>query len=647
MRRYRLGAVGAALAILSTVALAPLASADEARSVQLVSQKGRELSFVVYLDPTIEPSGEDVSSKVVIGSTEVPSQANAITQGAKSSEAVLVLDSSGSMRGERIAAARAAAKSYVNALPPTIDVGLIAFNNDVEVGIAPTADHDAVLAAIDTVTARQRTALYDAIIGGSDLASPAKNPRLVVLSDGGDSASAATIDDVRARIAADGIPIDVVALTPSVAHAEILREIADTSGGQFLLANDAAGLDQAFGEAAGSFGSKISVTATVPAEVDASAKFAVVTVGIDGTDYTGTAKLPRTDELAGTGAGATDAEPATGTLIPTPVPVAQSSVGPAVLYGLLAGLIVVVLVLAVAYYRQQRRSLLRTEQVLWYSSAGLVDGDRVPRPGISQFAIMRELDTWLSSRKSYPAIDAKLDNAAVALSPAAWLVIRIGVGVGMVLVCWILFGNFLVALIVGVLFAWLLTKWFLDRREARNRKDFETELPDFLLLIASSLRTGLSFAQGLDSAAADGQGQVSRQMRRALRESQMGAPIEQSLMRVSERMESEDLKWTVVALSIQREVGGNLSNVLETAAKTVQSRAELRREIRTLSAEGKLSGWILAAMPVGIFLYMLVANPEYVAFFWTQTIGLVCLGAIVVAFVVGVLWMRKLVKIEV
>jgi tight adherence protein B len=647
MRRYRLGAVGAALAILSSVALAPLASADESRSVQLVSQQGRELSFVVYLDPSIEPNGEPVTSKVVIGSTEVPSQVSASVQGTKSSEAILVLDTSGSMRGDRIAAAQVAAKSYVNSLPASVDVGLIAFNNDAEIALAPTNDRDAVLAEIDSVKARQRTALYDAIIGGSDLANPAKNPRLVVLSDGGDSASAATFDDVRARIAADGIPIDVVALTPSVSHAEVLREIADTSGGQFLLATDAAGLDRAFGEAAGSFGSKISVTATVPAEVDASAKFAVVTVDVNGTEYTGTAKLPRTDELSGTGAGAAGVVPPTDTLIPPTVPVAQSSAGPAVLYGLLAGLIVVVLVLAVAYYRQQRRSLLRTEQVLWYSSAGLVDGDRVPRPGISQFALMRELDTWLSSRRNYPVIDAKLDNAAVALSPAAWLVIRIGVGVGMVLVCWILFGNFLVGLIVGVLLAWLLTKWFLGRREAKNRKAFETELPDFLLLIASSLRTGLSFAQGLDSAAADGQGQVSRQMRRALRESQMGAPIEQSLMRVSERMDNEDLKWVVVALTIQREVGGNLSNVLETAARTVQSRAELRREIRTLSAEGKLSGWILAAMPVGLFLYMLVANREYVSFFWTQPIGFICLGVISVAFIAGVLWMSKLVKIEV
>jgi tight adherence protein B len=132
-----------------------------------------------------------------------------------------------------------------------------------------------------------------------------------------------------------------------------------------------------------------------------------------------------------------------------------------------------------------------------------------------------------------------------------------------------------------------------------------------------------------------------------MRETQMGAPIEQSLMRVADRMQSDDLRWTVTALAIQREVGGNLSNILETAALTVQSRAELRREIRTLSAEGRLSGYVLASLPVGLFLYMLVANRDYVSFFWTYSVGYIALGAIVVIFILGFIWMRQLVKIEV
>ena len=202
-------------------------------------------------------------------------------------------------------------------------------------------------------------------------------------------------------------------------------------------------------------------------------------------------------------------------------------------------------------------------------------------------------------------------------------------------------------LIVGGIIGWLVSGMWLNSKEAAARKAFDEELPDFLLLIASSLRAGLSFQQALDSSAEEGQGEVSRQMRRALSEVQMGSPIEQALMRVSERMQSEDLKWTVTALAIQREVGGNLSNILETAAQTIKSRADLRREVRTLSAEGRLSGWVLAALPVGLFLYLFVTNRAYVSFFWTSVVGIILLVGLVILFIIGFIWIRKIAKIEV
>ena len=118
-------------------------------------------------------------------------------------------------------------------------------------------------------------------------------------------------------------------------------------------------------------------------------------------------------------------------------------------------------------------------------------------------------------------------------------------------------------------------------------------------------------------------------------------------MRAADRMDSVDLRWVVAALAIQREVGGNLSKILETAAATVMGRAEVRRDVRTLSAEGRLSGWILAALPIGLFFYMLFANRDYVSFFWTHTAGLVALAVLAVMFILGFIWVRKIAKIEV
>ena len=142
------------------------------------------------------------------------------------------------MRGPRLAAAKEAATNYVNGLPDDVEIGLVSFNDSVTVDVRPTTDKQAVIRAIGDLTAGRRTALWDGMIAGLDLARADLGARLLVLSDGGDTVSAATVDDVNARAAAEGIPIDIVALTPTVSHAQVLRNVSTSSGGQFLLATD-------------------------------------------------------------------------------------------------------------------------------------------------------------------------------------------------------------------------------------------------------------------------------------------------------------------------------------------------------------------------------------------------------------------------
>ena len=145
----------------------------------------------------------------------------------------------------------------------------------------------------------------------------------------------------------------------------------------------------------------------------------------------------------------------------------------------------------------------------------------------------------------------------------------------------------------------------------------------------------------------DGRGEVPRQMRRVLREVQVGTLLDAALLECADRMDNEDLRWTVTALSIQREVGGNLSTILDTAAGTIKSREELRREVRTLSAEGRLSGYILIALPLGVLLVLMLVRRSYVELLWTTTLGLLSLAAMAVLMVLGWLWMRTIVTIKV
>ena len=178
----------------------------------------------------------------------------------------------------------------------------------------------------------------------------------------------------------------------------------------------------------------------------------------------------------------------------------------------------------------------------------------------------------------------------------------------------------------------------------RFRRAFESDLADFLVLISSGLRSGMSFSQSVDSAVTEGSGPVERQIRRALAEVRVGSTLEAALNRVAERMDSDDLKWAIAAVQIQREVGGNLSKILDTAAATIRARAELKREIRTLSAEGRLSAYVLLAMPIGLFFYMLASSRDYIQVLWTETIGM---AGFVVSVTIGWIWMRKLIVVDV
>jgi tight adherence protein B len=116
---------------------------------------------------------------------------------------------------------------------------------------------------------------------------------------------------------------------------------------------------------------------------------------------------------------------------------------------------------------------------------------------------------------------------------------------------------------------------------------------------------------------------------------------------MSTRMDSDNMRWTSMAIRIQREVGGNLAETLKTTAKTLREREALHRHVRALSAEGRLSAYILIALPIGIFLYTMKTNREYIELLWTRPLGLAMMGMGIISLGIGVFWMRKVVDVQV
>jgi tight adherence protein B len=181
----------------------------------------------------------------------------------------------------------------------------------------------------------------------------------------------------------------------------------------------------------------------------------------------------------------------------------------------------------------------------------------------------------------------------------------------------------------------------------RRRSKFATQLPDMLQLLAGSLRAGYSLMQGVDAVALEVSDPMGQELRRVLAEARLGRALEDALDEAAERMGSADFSWAVMAVGIQREVGGNLAELLDTVADTMIQRERLRREVRSLTAEGRVSAIILGILPVGLGIMMYAVNREYIEKLFNTGVGQAMLGGSVALAVAGFYWMQKIVDIEI
>jgi len=208
-------------------------------------------------------------------------------------------------------------------------------------------------------------------------------------------------------------------------------------------------------------------------------------------------------------------------------------------------------------------------------------------------------------------------------------------------------GSFLVAILMGVVMSPLILKVIVTRTEKKEIQDFAAEFPGFLSLLSSGLKSGLSLEQGIDAYCQQNKGITAREFNRVLSEVKLGASFEDSLNDLVNRRNDEDLSWLVTAISIQKTVGGSLSSIIDTVLETIQSRGEVKREVRALSAEGKLSAYVLIALPIFIFSFLLITRRGYVEVLWQESIGLLILFLIGTLITIGWFWMRKVVNIKV
>ena len=214
-------------------------------------------------------------------------------------------------------------------------------------------------------------------------------------------------------------------------------------------------------------------------------------------------------------------------------------------------------------------------------------------------------------------LDMRLEAAGVSLRAGEFVVASTGAALVAAFIGVGIFGTW----IFGVIFAavGVAAPWFSLKPARRRAEKLREQLPDVLTILASSLRAGHSFLQALDTVSKEIPEPAAGEFVRVVAEVRLGRPVEDALGALAERVGSEDFKWAVLAVNIQREVGGNLAEILDNVADTLRERATLRRQVRVLTTEGRLSAWVLGVMPFVIALYMYAVNKEYVSLLVTTT----------------------------
>ena len=587
--------------------------------------------------------------KVSLGGTALQATVQAGTAAQASStgprSAVLVMDLSGSMAGARIAAARVAATSYVQSLPSDVRIGLVTFSDAVHVLVAPTTNRSAVVGAIGGLQAGGNTALYDALgqaIHAAAASAPGGQARLLVLSDGGDNMSKLSLAAVSTELNRSGVAADFVAFG-SDADQSVLGRLASAGRGRMLAVSDTSALRSAFGAAAQNFSQQVLITAMVPASLAGSTGQLQVTLAVAGGQSISAGQSFSVPALS-------VAQPSTTThIVAAAAPATRWLSTPLVLGLTFAGLLFLALMLLhrpsgtkpAGSHRQRMAELDR-----YRLGSTPATRDEAPARSLTD-SVLGFTDNLIKSRKGTATVAANLDRGGIKLRPQEWLILRLAAVTVLVLTFFLMSSSLLLALPLGGLLGWLATMYLLKFKVRRRCAAFANQLPDVLQLVASSLRSGFSLQQALDAIVREGTEPASSEFSRAIADGRLGMNIEDSLENVATRMECTDLSWVVMAIRISREVGGNLAEVLMTTVGTMRERNQIRRQVKALSAEGRLSGMILVALPIFIALFLVLTRPAYLRPLYTDPLGWVMLGGATISMVIGTFWMSKIVKIEV
>jgi tight adherence protein B len=547
---------------------------------------------------------------------------------------VLAVDRSQSMAGRSLRDATAAARAFVASKGPNDQIEVVTFARQATVltGFSSSrADANAALTGLE-VGSRSGTALWDAVVlAAQALQNQGQRGRVIlVVTDGQDVSSTATLGGAiaaahRADAAVYAIGIDGAGFTPGP-----LRELAARTGGQYLEASSSRQLASLYASMAQTLAHTWQlhyVTAARPGQsVHLSAR------------VPGAGSAERAVELGGAGFTAVPSAGPSGVL---PQSAWTSSAAPVAL----AAFVGVLAIVAFWFVLGARRgSWLRARLA---PHLGPIERRAKAKRSRQTQAFLRSLITTTESVfanvKQFRALQRLLTRADLPLLASELLYICAGTALVLAVVS-VIAGVPTILLLLFVVAGAAAPLVWVASKARRRMKAFDNQLPDLLITIAASLKAGHSFRHAIQAVVHEGAEPTARELRRVLTETRLGRPMDEALAEMGERIGSRNLSFVLNAVTIQRQIGGSLAGLFDIVAETVRQRQQFARKIRSLTATGRMSAYVLGGLPFLVAALISLISPSYMAPLWHTSTGHAMVAMALVMLLIGSLILKKIVS---
>jgi tight adherence protein B len=615
-----------ACAALAALALPALATGQGGGSPTLTEAQDSEFPDRVWLYRT--PTATKLKGLDVTENGGLVSGL-AVDSGTKSSGAVLLIDASNSMAGEPINAAMAAARAFLTQRKAELPVAVIAYNSEITTLTDFTRDGAELNAAVaQAPETREGTRIYDALIEAARLSKKAGYDRstAVLLSDGHRRFVQATPEETQAALNDANVRVISVGLQSPEYDAETLQGMAKATGGAYVESATPEQLTPIFTSIGQQLSNEyvVSYRSLLPPDVKATVRATSPGLAPATASYT------------------------TPPLDLSPQGTFEETWTDSVITSAWLMIFVVVSILALVAFAifsamdVRNRSIRRRMSA--YVTVPSEEESRLRRAEVA--AILADTaQRTVGRQRWWQRFESDVDLAGFRLSPlaiAGWTIV--GGIVGSLVVAVML--QSLWGLLVGLL-APFVTRYIVSRKVTKMRKAFEEQLADNLDVLAGAMRTGHS-TMGALSVMVDSAIEPSKsEFRRVLQDEQLGVPLDDALMVMARRMHSYDAEQVALVMRLQREAGGNTAEVLDRVAEVIRGRMELRRLVDVLTAQARISRWVLTGLPIFVLLALAFTGGDYLEPMTSTLVGKIALvvGAIMVC--IGSFWIKQISKLDV